>query len=161
MKLEKIKEIQSEQEKGRELLEMGELRIRELEEYFSYNEIEILDDEDESVIVADCNESADISNDISDESPFYLQSPGFDDCLSKEETEYIRKKHSTIVLADNIQIDKNDVQQVDSARDTSSLASTFAEVEAEFQNSTDVTEQLESEMQLEIEQLLSSLENIF
>lgn len=101
LKFEQRQKMESAQERGQEIAEMGEQRIRELEEYLSYNGIEVLDDEDESVMDVVCHESTNISNDTLDDYPFYLQSPGFDDCLSKEEREYISKKHPNIVLVDD------------------------------------------------------------
>lgn len=58
-------------------------------------------------------------------------------------------------------MDNNDAQQLDSARNFLSLDSTIADVEGEFREHIDDAEQIEGETQLEIEQLLSSLENLF
>lgn len=100
LKLEARKKIEREKESGHEILEIGEQKIRELEE-LTFNIIEAIDD-DKAAIEAARNESDDNFDIIPDETPLYIQGLGFDDCLTPGEEEYIRKKHSNIVLRDNI-----------------------------------------------------------
>lgn len=100
LKLEARKKIEREKESGHEILEIGEQKIRELEE-LTFNIIEAIDD-DKAAIEAARNESDDNFDIIPDETPLYIQGLGFDDCLTPGEEEYIRKKHPNIVLRDNI-----------------------------------------------------------
>lgn len=82
--------IEREKESGHEILEIGEQKIRELEEYLTFNIIEAIDD-DKAAVEAARNESDDNFDIIPDETPLYIQGPGFDDCLTSGEEEYIRK----------------------------------------------------------------------
>ena len=87
--------------------------------------IEVIDDDDLSAVDAALRESnrvlweiekgIDLDDVIPDETPFYIQSPGFDDCLSPEEASYIRKKHPNIVLVDSITKCGDDNQQFEPA----------------------------------------------
>lgn len=90
LKLEARKKIEREKESGHEILEIGEQKIRELEEYLTFNIIEAIDD-DKAAVEAARNESDDNFDIIPDETPLYIQGPGFDDCLTSGEEEYIRK----------------------------------------------------------------------
>nr|WP_309372334.1 hypothetical protein [Ruminococcus sp.] len=58
MKLEARKKIEREKESGHEILEIGEQKIRELEEYLTFNIIEAIDD-DKAAVEAARNESDD------------------------------------------------------------------------------------------------------
>lgn len=90
LKLEARKKIERKKESGHEILEIGEQKIRELEEYLTFNIIEAIDD-DKAAVEAARNESDDNFDIIPDETPLYIQGPGFDDCLTSGEEEYIRK----------------------------------------------------------------------
>lgn len=58
LKLETRKKIEREKESGHEILEIGEQKIRELEEYLTFNIIEAIDD-DKAAVEAARNESDD------------------------------------------------------------------------------------------------------
>lgn len=58
LKLEARKKIEREKESGHEILEIGEQKIRELEEYLTFNIIEAIDD-DKAAVEAARNESDD------------------------------------------------------------------------------------------------------
>lgn len=90
LKLEARKKIEREKESGHEILEIGEQKIRELEEYLTFDIIEAIDD-DKATVEAARNEADDKFDIIPDETPLYIQGPGFDDCLTPGEEEYIRK----------------------------------------------------------------------
>lgn len=53
LKLEHREIIKREKEKGQDVIEMGEQKIRELEEHRAFNQIEAIDDEDISSVM-DC-----------------------------------------------------------------------------------------------------------
>ena len=59
LKLEARKKIEREKESGHEILEIGEQKIRELEEYLTFNIIEAIDDDDKAAVDAARNESDD------------------------------------------------------------------------------------------------------
>lgn len=160
LKLEARKKIEREKESGHEIPEIGEQKIRELEEYLTFDIIEAIDD-DKAAVEAARNEADDNFDIIPDETPLYIQGPGFDDCLTPGEEEYIRKKHPNIVLRDNIPQDKDDGQSFDSVRCSLESVLTFDYEKQVFQEIVDETEQNKSEMQSKLEQLAASLENLF
>ena len=66
-----------------------------------FEAIEACDDDDlaiANIAHLKAEKGVDLDDIIPDESPLYVQGPGFDDCLSPEEEAYIRKKHSNIEL---------------------------------------------------------------
>lgn len=151
LKLEAHKKIEREKESGHEILEIGEQKIRELEEYLTFDIIEAIDDDDKAVVEAARNEADDNFDIILEETPLYIQGPGFDDGLTPREEEYIRKKHPNIVLIDNIPQDKDYGQTLDSAKCSLESVLTFNDEEQVFQDSVDETEQNESEIQSRLE----------
>lgn len=122
LKLEARKKIEREKESGHEILEIGEQKIRELEEYLTFNIIEAIDD-DKAAVEAARNESDD--------------------------------------NFDIIPQDKYDGQSFDYVRCSLESVLTFNYEKQVFQEIVDKTKQNESEMQLKLEQLAVSLENLF
>lgn len=138
---------------------MREEKLRDLEEYLAFDHIEIVDDDDKAAVEATINELNNDEDIVPDETPLYIQGPGFDDCLSPEEINYIRQKHSNIVLVDNISKEDSDDQTLDSVCSNLDLSSSLAEAEEPFQKIADEAEQTET--QSRIKQLAAIIENYY
>lgn len=103
--------LETEKEEGSEVFEKGKQKVAESLSVKGSNANdwedvwESVDDEDAqlaNLIELEGREKPALGSIIPDETPLYISGPGFDDCLSPEETAYIRKKHLDINLADSV-----------------------------------------------------------
>lgn len=154
------KRIESNSGIGREILEMGHKRIQVRDDRLSsiVAPIEATDDDDLAVAkVVEANKNTDLDSIVPDEMPLYVSGPGFDDCLSPEEIEYIHKKHPNIVLTNDL----SDFGEQNAFNSLESLRESVDDNQATLQAIFDEGEKETDAMQNNVEQILERLENIF
>ena len=166
LKFEQRQKVKSDQERGQEVIEMGEQRIRELEEYLAFDQIEAIDDDDKAAVDAVRGKVSVETDIIPDEAPIYVTGPGFDDFSTPEEIERFPKKYSNIILADDTPfvddspIGESDNQQIDSAKTEVSLTSSLEQSEDKFRKQENLYETELTEKE-KFEQMVEELQKLF
>lgn len=160
LKHELQRRIESNNGIGQEILEMGHNKIQERDDWVSsvVAPIDAIDDDDFALAeVVEADKKTDLDSVVPDEMPLYVSGPGFDDCLSPEEIEYIRKKHPNIVLTNDLPDfgDQNAFSSLESLRD--SVDDNQVTLQAIFDEGEKETDGIQNN----VEQILERLEKIF
>lgn len=131
LKLEHQKRIEKGKEKGQDIIETGEQKIRELEEYQAFDQIEAIDDDDKAAVDAARSEAE----------------GGFGSLVESKIKVPFAEIYESLIDIDYI--DEND------------LSSLLNDLNESTQDTMEETEQTESEIQSKIEQMVGELENLF